>query len=102
MKPQKLKVMEITNQMLMSLSHSELRDLNKRVIEVIKRKRAIETIEKSAVISKGDIITCSIDKKPVRYCITEITRVNVVAKSLKTGVPWVMPISTITVVESAK
>ena len=94
--------MEITNQMLMNFSLSELRDLNHRIIETIKRKNSIEAIEKSAVIKKGDIITCNIDRKPIKYCITEIRRVNVVAKSLETGRPWVMPISTITVVESSK
>lgn len=69
------------------------------VIEQIKVKRTIESLEKSATLNVGDIVTCSIDKKYKQYRIIEFKRVRATIEDLTTQVRYGAPISTLTLVK---
>ena len=91
---------KITKQDLANFSYNELRELNQMVIEEIKRKRTIESIEKSMIVNVGDIVRCNIDPQNRRFSVLKIKKVNVVAEEIVTKARFQFPMSTLVIEQS--
>ena len=91
--------MKITLQDLLPLSYQELSDLNRMVVGEIRRKRSIESLEKSSMISVGDIVTSLSDNHKSQYSIEKINRTKIIGKHLQTQHLWSMSISSLKIVK---
>lgn len=96
----------VTNAELHLMSVSELLDLNKRLIAIVKMKRKFEDKKKSLDFSVGDIIKINKASSKTRFDETfEIIKVNdatVKAVSKITGVTWNIPIPLLVLVKKVE
>ena len=80
---------------LSNLSVAELRNINQIVIELIKQKRTIESLQKKVGLSVGMMVKVNHPKlRGVELFINKINRTKATV-SVKSGAAYVVPISLI-------
>lgn len=80
---------------LSKLSVSELRNINQIVIELIKQKRNIESLQKKVGLSVGMKVTVNHPKlRGVELSVNKINRTKATL-SIKSGATYIVPISLI-------
>jgi hypothetical protein len=80
---------------LSKLSVSELRNINQIVIELIKQKRNIESLQKKVGLSVGMKVTVNHPKlRGVELSVNKINRTKATV-SVKSGASYIVPISLI-------
>jgi len=76
-----LNIMSITNEMLNQMSMSELRSLNEKVVELIRWRRKMETIDVKNELSIGMTVTVNHPKaKGKVFLVHKINRTKAVLK----------------------
>ena len=80
---------------LSNLSVSELRNINQIVIELIKQKRNIESLQKKVGLTVGMKVTVNHPKlRGVELSVNKINRTKATV-SVKSGASYIVPISLI-------
>jgi hypothetical protein len=80
---------------LSKLSVSELRNINQIVIELIKQKRTIESLQKKVGLTVGMKVTVNHPKlRGVELSVNKINRTKATV-SVKSGATYIVPISLI-------
>ena len=80
---------------LSKLSVSELRNINQIVIELIKQKRTIESLQKKVGLTVGMKVTVNHPKlRGVELSVNKINRTKATV-SVKSGASYIVPISLI-------
>ena len=89
--------MSITNEMLNQMSMSELRSLNEKVVELIRWKRKMETIDVRNELSRGMTVTVNHPKAAGKvFLVHKINRTKAVLREGNRN--WTVPINLIEIV----
>lgn len=89
--------MSITNEMLNQMSMSELRSLNEKVVELIRWKRKMETIDVRNELSRGMTVTVNHPKAAGKvFLVHKINRTKAVLKEGNRN--WTVPMNLIEIV----
>lgn len=89
--------MSITNEMLNQMSMSELRSLNEKVVELIKWKRKMETIDVRNELSRG--MTVTVNHPKLRGKALVVSKINRTKAVLREGNRnWTVPMNLIEIV----
>jgi hypothetical protein len=93
--------MNLTNVELNKLSVNDLEDLNKRLINVLRKKIAIESMKATDTFSIGQTVKYSGNGKlhNLLFEVIKINKVNIVCKDKITKQLWNIKASTLTVVK---
>ncbi len=80
---------------LSKLSESELREINRMVVDLIKQKRTIQSLEKKMGLAVGMKVTVNHPKlRGVELSVNKINRTKATV-SVKSGKVYIVPISLI-------
>lgn len=86
--------MSITNEMLNQMSMSELRSLNEKVVELIRWKRKMETIDVKNELSRG--MTVTVNHPKLEGKVLMVHKINRTKAVLKEGNRhWTVPMDLI-------
>ena len=80
---------------LSKLSESELREINRMVVDLIKQKRTIQSLEKKMGLAVGMKVTVNHPKlRGIELSVNKINRTKATV-SVKSGKAYIVPISLI-------